>query len=200
MRARRLGGLVLRTGLVLAVVLATAPVGSRAEDKLLAEAVDFTGTFIFLEAKVPGLVIGVVRNGETVVRGYGEISDGSGKEPNGDTLMRVGSITKVFCGAVLASMVADGSVKLTDPLQDRLGWDVTIPGRDGKQIRLIDLATHASGLPREAEGKPAEVATSDRSKEDYVSSLTPDALLFCAGHRRLLFQFRFRPAGASLGH
>lgn len=200
MRARRLGGLVLRTGLVLAVVLATAPVGARAEDKILAEAVDFTGTFIFLEAKVPGLVIGVVRNGETVVRGYGEISDGSGKEPNGDTLMRVGSITKVFCGAVLASMVADGSVKLTDPLQDRLGWDVTIPERDGKQIRLIDLATHASGLPREAEGTPAEVATSDRSKEDYVSSLTPDALLFCAGHRRLLFQFRFRPAGASLGH
>jgi hypothetical protein len=48
MRARRLGGLVLRTGLVLAVVLATAPVGARAEDKLLAEAVDFTGTFIFL--------------------------------------------------------------------------------------------------------------------------------------------------------
>jgi len=181
MRARRLGGLVLRTGLVLAVVLATAPVGARAEDKILAEAVDFTGTFIFLEAKVPGLVIGVVRNGETVVRGYGEISDGSGKEPNGDTLMRVGSITKVFCGAVLASMVADGSVKLTDPLQDRLGWDVTIPERDGKQIRLIDLATHASGLPREAEGKPAEVATSDRSKEDYVSSLTPDALLFAPG-------------------
>src|SRR5918995_752153 len=77
MRARRLGGLVLRTGLVLAAVLATAPVGARADDKLLAEAVDFTGTFIFLEARVPGLVIGVVRNGETVVRGYGEISDGS---------------------------------------------------------------------------------------------------------------------------
>jgi len=55
MRASRLGGSVLRTGLVLAIVLATAPVGARAEDKLLAEAVDFIGTFIFLEAKVPGL-------------------------------------------------------------------------------------------------------------------------------------------------
>jgi hypothetical protein len=60
----------------------------RAEDKLLAETVDFTGTVIYLEAKVPAVIIGVVRNGETVVRGYGEISDGSGKEPDGDTLMR----------------------------------------------------------------------------------------------------------------
>ena len=33
----------------------------------------------------------------------GEIADGSGKEPDGDTLMRIGSITKVFCGATLAS-------------------------------------------------------------------------------------------------
>jgi D-alanyl-D-alanine-carboxypeptidase/D-alanyl-D-alanine-endopeptidase len=191
MHATPVGGFVLRTGLVLAVVLATVPVGARADDKLLAEAVDFTGTFIFLEAKVPGLVIGVVRNGETVVRGYGEISDGSGKEPDGDTLMRVGSITKVFCGAVLASMVADGSVKFTDPLQDRLGWTVTIPQRDGKQIRLIDLATHASGLPREADGTPGEVATSDRSKEDYLSSLTPDALLFAPGTGVLYSNFGF---------
>jgi D-alanyl-D-alanine-carboxypeptidase/D-alanyl-D-alanine-endopeptidase len=107
---------------------------ARAADKLLAEAVDFAGTFIFLETKVPGLIIGVVRNGETVVRGYGEIADGSGKEPDGDTPLRVGSITKVFCGAVLASMVADGSVNFTDTLQSRLGWDVTIPLRDGKEI------------------------------------------------------------------
>ena len=77
---------------------------------------------------------------------------GSGKEPDGDTLMRIGSITKAFCGATLASMVADGTVNFGDPLQDRLGWDVTIPERDGKKIRLIDLATHSSGLPREAEG------------------------------------------------
>ncbi len=97
----------------------SALTGARAEDKLLAEAVDFTGTFIYLGAKVPGLVIGATRNGETVVRGFGEIAKGSGKEPDGDTLMRVGSITKVFCGATFASMVADGKVGFTDLLQDR---------------------------------------------------------------------------------
>jgi serine-type D-Ala-D-Ala carboxypeptidase/endopeptidase len=181
MRVRRLGSPIVRLGLALALVLTAAPVEARAEDKLLAEAVDFTGTFIFLGAKVPGLVIGAVRNGETVVRGFGEIADGSGKAPDGDTLMRIGSITKVFCGATLASMAADGTVNFTDKLQDRLGWDVTIPSRDDKSIRLIDLATHASGLPREAEDTPGETPTSDRSKQDYVASLTADALLFPPG-------------------
>ena len=154
--------------------------------------VDFTGTIIYLGAKVPGLVIGVVRNGETVVRGYGEISDGSGKEPDGDTLMRVGSITKAFCGAALASMVADGKVKFTDPLQDRLGWDVKIPERDGKSIRLIDLATHASGLPREAEGTSGETRNVGSQQGGLCqASLTPDALLFAPGTGILYSNFGF---------
>jgi D-alanyl-D-alanine-carboxypeptidase/D-alanyl-D-alanine-endopeptidase len=126
------------------------------------------------------------------VRGFGKIADGSDKEPDGDTLMRIGSITKVFCGATLASMVADGKVSFTDRLQDRLGWDVKIPERDGKQIRLIDLATQASGLPREAEGRPGEDATAERSKEDYVASLTgPDVLLFAPGTGVLYSNFGF---------
>ena len=173
----------------------TFPIGigkAEAEDKLLAESVDFTGTFIFLGAKVPGLVIGAIRNGETVVRGFGEISDGSGKSPDGDTLMRIGSITKVFCGATLASMTADGTVKLTDKLQDRLGWNVTIPERDGKSIRLIDLATHSSGLPREAEVKAVgNSPTLMGTKEDYIASLTADALLFPPGAGFLYSNFGF---------
>ena len=191
MRATRLADFIFRTAIAVAITSTLGAAHARAEDKLLAETVEFTGTVIYLEAKVPGLVIGVVRNGETVVRGYGEISDGSGKEPDGDTLMRVGSITKAFCGAALASMVADGKVNFTDRLQDRLGWDVKIPGRDGKSIRLIDLATHASGLPREAEGASGETATSDRSKEDYVTSLTPDVLLFAPGTGVLYSNFGF---------
>jgi len=191
MRPTKLGDFVFRTGLALFVVLALGASTTRAEDKLLAEAVDFTGTVIFLEAKVPGLVIGVVRNGQTVVRGYGEIAKGSGKEPDGDTLMRVASITKVFCGATLASMVADGTVNFGDPLQNRLGWDVKIPERDGKKIRLIDLATHSSGLPREAEGTQGENATSDRSKEDYVNALASDPQLFAPGTGILYSNFGF---------
>jgi D-alanyl-D-alanine-carboxypeptidase/D-alanyl-D-alanine-endopeptidase len=46
-------------------------------------------------------------------------------------------------------------------------------------------------LPREAEGTPGENATSDRSKQDYVNSLTPDALLFAPGTGLLYSNFGF---------
>src|SRR5512143_3388853 len=99
---RMRGGLFLSAGLVLAVTLVCSAPRAEAEDALLAETVEFTGFFIHLTAKSPGLVIGAIRNGETVVRGYGEIADGSGKAPDGDTRMRIGSITKAFTGATLA--------------------------------------------------------------------------------------------------
>jgi len=172
--------------------LALSPSHARAEDRLLADTVDLTGTILFLSAGVPGLVIGVIRDGETVVRGYGEIAKGSGKEPDGDTLMRIGSITKVTTGATLASLVADGTVNFGDPLQDRLGWDVKIPERDGKKIRLIDLATHSSGLPREAEIKFIEAhPTAMGTKEDYIATLKTDPQLFAPGTGILYSNFGF---------
>ena len=83
-------------------------------------------------------------------------------------------------------------VDLTDKLQDRLGWNVTVPERDGKSIRLIDLATHASGLPREAEVKAVgNSPTLMGTQEDYIASLTSDALLFPPGTSFLYSNFGF---------
>ena len=129
--------------------------GAQAQNKLLDEAVEFTGALLFLETKVPALVLGVVRGGETAVAGFGKARPDADGPPDRNTLLRIGSITKVFTGAVLASLVADRVVNFTDPLQQRLGWDVKIPSKEGKHIRLIDLVTHASGLPREIERAPS---------------------------------------------
>src|ERR1700716_3631439 len=126
----------LFAALAMAVVLFAA--SARADDKLLDETVEFTGMVLFLQSHVPALVIGVVRDGKTAVFGFGETSDGSGKPPDRHTMLRVGSLTKAFTGQVLAGLAADGTVKLTDRLQDRIGW--SIPSRDGHPIRLIDLA------------------------------------------------------------
>jgi serine-type D-Ala-D-Ala carboxypeptidase/endopeptidase len=183
---------ILRTGLALAMASLLAVTRAEADDKLLEEAFDFTGTFLFLEVKPPALVIGVIRNGEMVVRGYGEIVTGSGKAPDGDTMMRIGSITKVFAGAALASMVADGKVSFTDRLQNRLGWDVPVPELDGKSITLLNLATHSGGFPRESEVGPLALGE-DRltTKEDYVRSLKAYPLLFPPGTGMLYSNFGF---------
>ena len=97
-------------GLAIAAVAAAsalmAAAAARAEDKLLNEVLEFNGVMLFMESRVPALVIGAVRNGQTAVFGFGDMADGSGKAPDGQTLMRIGSITKAFTGPVLAGLVA----------------------------------------------------------------------------------------------
>jgi D-alanyl-D-alanine-carboxypeptidase/D-alanyl-D-alanine-endopeptidase len=169
------------------------PPSARAQDRLLEETVNFTGAILYYSLGVPGLVIGAVRNGETAVAGFGRISDEVDQAPDGDTLMRIGSITKVFTGTVLASLVADGTVQLTDPLDKHLDCNVSVPARDGRTIRLIDLVTHTSGLPREIERPPSPPEDSMRTltKDEFVANLRRDRLLFTPGTGALYSNFAF---------
>jgi Beta-lactamase len=190
---------ILVSAIGLALVLATSV---RADDKLLAETVNFTGTVLFLQSRVPALVLGAVRKGETAVFGFGETADGSGKAPDGDTMLRIASLSKAFTGQVLASLVAGGTVRFTDRLQDRIGWNVTVPARNGRQIRLIELATHSSGLPRELEREPGppDHPFSTLTPEAYGKALASDPLLFPPGTGALYSNFAFDVLGAALAH
>ena len=67
---------------------------------------------------------------------------------NGDTIFEIGSATKVFTSLLLADMVQRGEVALNDPVAKFLPAGVSVPERNGRQITLVDLATHTSGLPR----------------------------------------------------
>ena len=173
-----------------------------ADDKLLTEAVEFTGALTYLGTKVPGFILVAVRNGETAFAGFGRISDNGGKKPDPDTMFRIGSVSKAFCGEVLASMVRDGKLHFSDRLQDRLGYDVTLPERAGRPIRLIDLVTHSSGLPREVprtEGPPNDPFGTN-TKEAQIASLRADPLLFPPGTAALYSNYGFDLLGAALAN
>jgi D-alanyl-D-alanine-carboxypeptidase/D-alanyl-D-alanine-endopeptidase len=156
----------------------SSPGVAAADDRLLQEAVEFAGGISFLSAGAPGLVIAAVRNGETAFAGFGEIRKGSDKEPDQHTLMRIASISKVFCGDVMGSMIVDGKIRATDPLSAHLDKEWLVPQRQGQTLRLIDLVTQASGLPREVPnqtgGKPddpfggntVELSRSELAKSD----------------------------------
>ena len=81
------------------------------------DAAEFAGEVLFLESGAPGMVMVIVRNGQSHVFGFGETAKGNGKTPDGKTLLRMNSITKVFVGEVAASLAAEGKLRLTDPLQ-----------------------------------------------------------------------------------
>ena len=185
---------------VAAPLALTLPAG--ADERLLHEAIELPAAVLFLGRDIPALVLGVTVDGETAVVGFGKISDGTDKVPDGDTLIRIGSVSKVFTGTALASLVADGTVALSDPLATHLPAGTVVPEVDGHPIRLIDLATHTSGLPRaiESEQGEADSASSGRNEQATVAALATNAPLFPAGTGALYSNFAFDLLGIALGN
>lgn len=118
-----------------------------------AQAVGAMGAELFAQSGATGMVMVVVRGGEVVVRGYGETAPGNRVRPDAASVVRLCSLTKIFTGDVLAKLVAEGKVRLDDPLQ-RYAPKGKVAPRKVRQITLEDLATHTSGLPREMGSGP----------------------------------------------
>ena len=95
-----------------------------------------------------GIVVGLVEpDGSRRVLIFGEAGEGA-RPLAATSVFEIGSITKTFTGAVLADMVRRGQVKLVDPVGKYMPAGVRVPSLNGRQITLLDLATHTSGLPR----------------------------------------------------
>ncbi|MBV9753368.1 MAG: D-alanyl-D-alanine-carboxypeptidase/endopeptidase AmpH [Hyphomicrobiales bacterium] len=140
------------TTLLIGLIWAGCAGGALADEASLRDAVGLTAAAMWLNFKSPGLVLAVVRGEDTVVLGFGETAKGSKLEPNGRTLLRIGSVSKAFAGELLASLAAEGKVKLADAAANFLPG-VTLPVTDGRPITLIDLVTHSAGFPRDLPGE-----------------------------------------------
>jgi D-alanyl-D-alanine-carboxypeptidase/D-alanyl-D-alanine-endopeptidase len=129
--------------------LLAAPVAARTDSPLLEQAVGLSGLAMFMGSGATGMVLAVVQGDEDIVIGFGETSKGSGQEPDGKSLVRIGSISKVLAGELLGGLAAEGRLSLTDPLQEHAPTGTRVPDVAGRPITLLDLATHAAALPRE---------------------------------------------------
>jgi len=145
---------LLSLGLSMTPLLGQTPAVSSSQ-AVLEEAVALNGLVMFVNSGAPGMVLVVVRGPDTVVKGYGETVKGNGHEPDGKSLLRLGSLTKVFTGEVLAALVNSGKVRLTDPLT-LYAQGAPVPSFGKRPITLLDLATYSAGLPRDAPHDPHE--------------------------------------------
>jgi len=128
-----------------------------------------------------GMVIGLVDERGSRIISAGKLDNGTGQKVNGDTVFEIGSVTKTFTTLLLVDMVQRGEMKLDDPVAKYLPESVKVPARNGKQITLLDLATHTAGLPRDpsnltATGGLPENAFADYSVEKLYAFLSSFAL------------------------
>jgi CubicO group peptidase (beta-lactamase class C family) len=133
------------------------------------------------------------------VTGYGRLNQESDHKPDGDTVFEIGSVTKVFTAILLADMVERGELKLDDPISKFLSQSTKVPTRNGKEITLLDLATHTSGLPR----MPNNFAPKD-SSNPYVDYTVDQMYAFLSNHtlsRDIGAKYEYSNYGAGLlGH
>lgn len=121
------------------------------------EEVEVMLRYLVEDGMAVGIVVGFLEaDGSTRVVSYG--SPGPDALPLGpSSLFETGSIGKTFTATLLADMVIKGEVELEDPLSRLLPEAVRVPSLRGKEITLLDLAMHRSGLPKVADNhRPAD--------------------------------------------
>ncbi len=151
-----------------------------------------------------GLVVGVIRDGERRVFGYGKPAneaDGDPVPPDGETLFEIGSISKAFTGTLLAETAQRGEVQLSDPVGRFLPDSARMPGGADQSITLEQLASHSSGLPR----LPDNLSDTLQDRENPYAHYTPEHLYQFLARYRLRrapgSQYEYSSLGAGvLGH
>src|SRR5713226_14797 len=94
-----------------------------------------------------GIVVGVIEPKGRRLVSHGSLAAGDKRPLNGDTVFEIGSVTKVFTSLLLSDMAQRGEVSLNDPVAKYLPKEgAKMPQRGGREITLVDLATHTSGL------------------------------------------------------
>lgn len=138
---------------LLAVLALGMPLASLAQDApeiaALDPEIDAILTNWMAENHIPGLVLGVVKDGRLVyVKGKGA-QDLTAKRPvTSDTLFRIASMTKAFTAMSILKLRDEGRLALDDPadrfVPEMRGW--TYPTSDSPRITIRDLLTHSAGF------------------------------------------------------
>ncbi len=96
---------------------------------------------------VPGMAVAIVKDGKVVLsKGYGVRKLGEAAAVDENTLFGIGSNTKAFTAAALATLVDEGKISWDDRVYERLkGFEMYDP-YVSKEMRIRDLLCHRSGL------------------------------------------------------
>lgn len=123
------------------------------------------------EFSVPGIAVGVVKDGKLVfARGYGVRELGKPMPVDVDTIFAIGSISKSFTTASLAMLVDQGKLHWDDRVIDHLPGFRMYDPYVTREFTIRDLLTHRSGLGIGA-GDLLFVTPTDFTRQDVLRTL-----------------------------
>src|SRR5258707_3082396 len=125
---------------------------------------------------VPGLVFGVVVDGELVlVKGYGVRDRQTNDKVTPDTLFRIASMTKSFTTLAILQLRDEGKLSLEDPVSKWIPQFARMqyPTADTAPLRIRNLLTHGAGFPEDNPWGDRQLAISDELLDQWLAKGLP---------------------------
>lgn len=121
-------------------------------------------------ARVPGLALGIVRDGEVAyLKDYG-VADGTGRPVTPQTPFAIGSVTKSFTALAVMQLAEQGALDLDAPVRTYLPEFVMADPYAAGQVTVRHLLNQVSGLSMYA-GDLAFAAAPRTTTADLLVSL-----------------------------
>ncbi|MBL8270614.1 serine hydrolase [Steroidobacter sp.] len=98
---------------------------------------------------VPGAAVGVIQDGKVLLaKGYGVLDVNGTQAVDADTIFAIGSVSKSFTTAVMATLVDEGKLDWDRPVHEYLPWFRMYDPVASELITPRDMVSHRSGMPR----------------------------------------------------
>lgn len=97
------------------------------------------------EHQIPGVSLGILRDGMITTRGFGVTNVDHPLPVTDRTLFQIGSITKTFTGTAMMRLVDQGKVRLEAPVRTYLPQFAVGDPITSREVTVLDLLTHMSG-------------------------------------------------------
>jgi CubicO group peptidase (beta-lactamase class C family) len=163
-----------RHGLIcaLALVLPACAVQHEREPPRADQFFDSVFNEIYAHYRLPGLALGVVRDGKVIYsRAAGEVVAGAGRPITPETLFKIASNSKAMTSAVLARLVDAGKLRWDDPVIRHLPHFRMHDEWVTREIQVRDLLIHNSGLREGAGDLMLWPEPNDFTRADIIAGL-----------------------------
>ncbi|PFL18046.1 non-ribosomal peptide synthetase, partial [Bacillus cereus] len=143
---------------------------------------------------IPGAIFVVVQDGKVLLSkgyGYSDVENKIQMNAN-NTLMRVGSITKLFTSTIMMQLVEQGKINLYEDIQAYLG-DIEIPRKINYPLTIEHLMSYTTGFDYPDQGME-KLTNFDKSKpitlKDFIKQNMP-TVVYTPGERYNYENFAF---------
>ena len=120
---------------------------AQTETKVNLEEMDAYFSKMTKDWDVPGVSIGIVKDGKLVFIGnYGVLEESKNEKPNKETLYAIASNSKAFTSAIIGMLVQEGKLDWNDKVKKYLPYFAMYDSWVSEHLTIRDMLSHRVGL------------------------------------------------------